>query len=41
MGEGGSGVTVGDIYSKRHITNENEAAKMYAIVKQANGRSYT
>ena len=25
------------IYSKRHIANENEAAKMYAIVKQANG----
>lgn len=41
MGEGGRDVTVGDIYSKRHIANENEAAKMYAIIKQANGQSYT
>lgn len=34
----GSGVRVtGEIYSKHYITNENEAAKMYAIIKQANG----
>ena len=37
MDESRRGMTVGDIYSKHYITNENEAAKMYAIIKQANG----